>query len=145
MFGDIITGQLNLALQAVVGLSRHYGRGLVTAHELAESEGIPEPSLRKVLPLLRRAGLVETERGMRGGHRLSRDPRDVTLLEVCDALDVHWSRNLCPVGTPCSRNPEQCPTVQELARIAGLLRQVLGKQSVSACCRGLKPPGPKDA
>jgi Rrf2 family protein len=128
MFGDIITGQLNLALQAVVGLSRHYGRGLVTAHELAESEGIPEPSLRKVLPLLRRAGLVETERGMRGGHRLSRDPRDVTLLEVCDALDVHWSRNLCPVGTPCSRNPERNDPYHHRSASARRVAALCGRQ-----------------
>ncbi len=108
----------------------------MTAHQLAENEGIPEPSLRKVLPLLRRAGLVETERGMRGGHRLSRPPDRISILDVCDALDMYWSRNLCPFGKPRCKSPDKCSTISELAGVTNLLRQILSKQTIAMCCEG---------
>jgi Rrf2 family protein len=130
-----------LALQALVGMARHYGRGLVTARELAETEEISEPSLRKVLPALRRAGLVTSERGMRGGHELSRSPEEISVLDVSEALGMFWGKNICPLGRVCCQDPGKCATVKELEKITERLREVLDAQTIAACCNSTPERG----
>lgn len=57
------------------------------AARLAEFHGVPAPYLAKHLQALSRAGLVDTVPGPRGGYRLTRRPRDVTMLEVVQAVE----------------------------------------------------------
>jgi Rrf2 family protein len=59
----------------------------LSAARLAEFHGVPAPYLAKHLQALSRAGLVDTVPGPRGGYRLARRPRDVTVLEVVQAVD----------------------------------------------------------
>jgi len=61
--------------------------GLVPARTLAESQQIPLRFLEQQLGALHKAGLVESFRGAGGGCRLARDPAEIRVAEVVDAIE----------------------------------------------------------
>ena len=74
-------------VRAVIDLARRYGEGPVQSAEIAARESIPEAYLEQLLTSLRKAGLVRSSRGPRGGHELARSPAAITLGEVIAALE----------------------------------------------------------
>ena len=75
------------ALRAVVELATRHGDGRVPAREIAEAQGIPLRFLEQQLATLHKAGLVESFRGAGGGCRLARDPAEVRVADVIDAME----------------------------------------------------------
>ncbi len=82
------------------------GPGQLTVRELATREGLPEPTVAKVVARLRRAGLVAAARGRRGGYSLTVPADRLTLDGVVRAMAGGDSRpGFCtrtgPGGGPC--------------------------------------------
>ena len=78
------------AMRAMIELAiRHAreGEGLVPARAIAESQQIPLRFLEQQLGALHKAGLVESFRGAGGGCRLSRDPAEIRMADVVDAIE----------------------------------------------------------
>src|SRR5262249_9673814 len=75
------------ALRAVVILVRQGASGYVPSHQLARAAGIGRKYLFKLTVLLGRAGLVQSWDGPTGGYRLARPSRDISLLEIVEAVD----------------------------------------------------------
>jgi len=91
--------------RAVMDLARRYGEGPVQSAEIAARESIPEAYLEQLLTSLRKAGLVRSSRGPRGGHELARSPSAITFGEVVAALEGPFlSHDGLGVGDgdPCS-------------------------------------------
>jgi Rrf2 family cysteine metabolism transcriptional repressor len=59
----------------------------VPIKELAERRHIPEQFLEQLFSTLRRAGLLTSHRGVKGGYTLARPPQEINVLEVVQALD----------------------------------------------------------
>ena len=76
------------AIAVALDIAFHAGRGggLAGAAEVAERLGAARRGLEPVLQALSRAGLLESLRGPRGGYRLARRPRDISLLDVVAAV-----------------------------------------------------------
>jgi Rrf2 family protein len=74
-------------VRAVVDLARRYGDGPIQSGDIAARESIPEAYLEQLLTSLRKAGLVRSSRGPRGGHELAREPGAVAVGEVVAALE----------------------------------------------------------
>lgn len=73
-----------------------------TGVELAERTHIPPPTVAKLLKLLARGGLLESQRGVHGGYRLARRPAEVSVADIILALEG-------PIGvTDCSIHEGQC-------------------------------------
>ncbi len=62
------------------------GAAAAQAKDIARREQIPLRYLEQIFQDLKRAGLVESKRGPRGGYHLRRDPSDITLGDVVRAL-----------------------------------------------------------
>ena len=86
------------ALRAAVFLARD-GGGPRTVAEIAGAAQVPSGYLAKVLRQLARAGIVTSQRGLRGA-ALTREPRDVSILEVVQAVDPVRRIRSCPLGLP---------------------------------------------
>jgi Rrf2 family protein len=83
-----ISQKLEYAIRAMIELTAHRDDGvLVPARQIAERQQIPLRFLEQQLGALSRAGLVESFRGAGGGCRLARDPKDITVAEVADAIE----------------------------------------------------------
>lgn len=82
-----VTTWAEYGLIVAVHLARRVGQGPVAARELAESERLPHDYVEQILLRLRRAGLVESVRGARGGYFLSHVPEAVTVKDVMEASE----------------------------------------------------------
>jgi Rrf2 family protein len=83
-----ISQKMEYALRAMVELSlRREGGRLVPAREIAEAHQIPLRFLEQQLGALHKAGLVESFRGAGGGCRLSRDPAEISVAQVFNAIE----------------------------------------------------------
>ena len=82
-----ITSKSPYALRALVELARSGGDGPVPIGELARRRDIPVQFLEQLFAVLRRGGILRSQRGVKGGYSFARDPSDVTVLEVVELLD----------------------------------------------------------
>ncbi len=85
------------------------GRELVLARDIAERTGIPKPYLSKLLNQLQHAGLLLGKRGYKGGLRLVRPAREISLYEVVSAIDGEDWRHQCVLGLPGCGCGTPCP------------------------------------
>lgn|SRR5574341_1154490 len=74
-------------LRALYDLAKHYSDGPVPSSDIARRQSIPPNYLNQLLIVLRRSGLIRSERGRNGGHRLARPPHKITLREAVRVLD----------------------------------------------------------
>jgi Rrf2 family protein len=91
------------------------GAGPVAAREIAELERLPGDYVEQILLRLRRARLVESVRGARGGYFLARPPQNITVRDImtasehqtfemnCESHPVDTER--CAPGSGCSIRP----------------------------------------
>lgn len=82
-----VSQKTEYALRAMVELAGRHGGGLVRAREIATAQGIPVRFLEQQLATLHKAGLVESFRGSGGGCRLSREPSEIPVADVIDAME----------------------------------------------------------
>ena len=81
-----VTSKSRYAVVAMAELAKSGDRP-VPIKELAERRGMPEQFLEQLFSTLRRAGLLNSHRGMKGGYTLSRPAEKIEVLEVVQALD----------------------------------------------------------
>jgi Rrf2 family transcriptional regulator, iron-sulfur cluster assembly transcription factor len=74
-------------LQALVHLARERPGVWVTSQEIGRAEGLPDKFLRMLLGRLVKARVVRSVKGANGGYSLARSPKDITLLEIIEAVD----------------------------------------------------------
>ncbi len=82
-----ITTKSPYALSALVELYRHGGTDPVPIAELARRRDIPVQFLEHLFATLRRAGILRSTRGVKGGYSFGRPPGQVTVLELVELLD----------------------------------------------------------
>src|SRR4029077_2266826 len=83
-----VSSRVHYGLRAMTELARSYREDkLLSIAEIARNEGLPLAYLEQLVGELRRAGLVEGTRGVRGGYRLARAPQAITVGEVYRVLE----------------------------------------------------------
>jgi Rrf2 family protein len=75
------------AVRALVHLAGQETGWPVASHTIAQAKGMPERFLLKVLVALARARLVLSLKGAYGGYRLARPAKDISLLDIVEAVD----------------------------------------------------------
>jgi Rrf2 family protein len=111
-----ITTKAAYALAALVELRRLGDRGPVPIAELARRRDIPVQFLEQLFAVLRRGGILRSQRGVKGGYSFARGPEEVTVLELVELLDG-------PVGQGSSG---------PFAEAAEAARTVLGGYTIAA-------------
>jgi Rrf2 family protein len=82
-----LTRASSYALHAVAFMAVQDRDRPVASHLVAQARGIPERFLLKVLKPLVSARILHSIKGPNGGYRLARSPRDITMLEIVEAVD----------------------------------------------------------
>jgi Rrf2 family cysteine metabolism transcriptional repressor len=82
-----ITSKSPYALNALVELHRQGDSGPVPIAELARRREIPVQFLEQLFATLRRAGVLRSQRGVKGGYSFARPATEVTVLELVELLD----------------------------------------------------------
>ena len=82
-----ITSKAPYAVLALAELARRGSEQPVPIGELARSRDIPVQFLEGLFATLRRAGVLQSQRGVKGGYLFARPPAEVTVLEVVELLE----------------------------------------------------------
>jgi len=97
-----VNTRVRYGLRAILQIAEQYGGEPVPISAIAESQEISGKYLEQVVGALRRAGLIVSRKGVRGGYTLGRAPGEITLWDVISALDSHTA----PVD--CVPEPQTC-------------------------------------
>jgi Rrf2 family transcriptional regulator, cysteine metabolism repressor len=100
-----ITRRTDYATRAVLALAIADDGRPRKIHDIAEATSTPVNVLEQLLPQLRSAGLVRSERGPSGGYRLNHPPGDITLGKVVRLIQGP----LAPISCATRHEPEPCP------------------------------------
>jgi Rrf2 family cysteine metabolism transcriptional repressor len=124
-------------VRVMVELARRTDEAPVPLAEIAEHDGLPLAYLEHLVARLRKAGLVDSRRGSRGGYLLARPATEITMAEVVEALEGSIAPIECISQGPdgsivCSResgragsDPHICPTKLLWTRVRGAIVRTL--------------------
>jgi Rrf2 family transcriptional regulator, cysteine metabolism repressor len=88
-----ITSKSPYAVLALAELGRCAGSQPVPIGELARRREVPVQFLEQLFAVLRRGGIVSSQRGVKGGYQFAREPATVTVLEIVELLDGPLGRD----------------------------------------------------
>ena len=116
-----ITRQADYALRAMLYLARLGPNQRASTRDIAEFQKIPPSFLAKIISQLSIARLIHTARGARGGVTLAREPEQISVLDVVEAIDGPITLNdctsdpsICSFGDSCPIHDVWCETQAEL-------------------------------
>ncbi len=125
-------------VRLMVELGRQDDGAPVALSAVAESEILPLSYLEHLVAKLRRAGLVESQRGAHGGYRLAREADEIDMLEVVQALEGTIAPMECFHADPegkvsCSHetDDEACATKFLWTRVQGGVSKALSGTTVA--------------
>jgi Rrf2 family protein len=129
-------------VRVMVELARHGANGdreCVSLSEIADGDGLPLAYLEHLAARLRKAGLVESRRGARGGYLLARPAEDISMAEVVEALEgsiapIECISEAADGHLVCTRETETdhvCPTKLLWTRVRGSVVRTLEETRLS--------------
>ena len=130
-------------LRALLELTLAYGRTTLQRHEIADHQHIPVEFLEQILLTLKRAGLVASRRGIKGGYTLIKQPQEISLSQVIRILDGP----LAPIGCvsktayqKCSEcpyaNKPQCPVQHVMGTVRDAIAGILDHYTLADFASG---------
>ena len=81
------SSRCDYALRAMLELGRRTGQGPIRVTEIAEAQDAPARFLEAILADLKKAGLVESRRGVKGGYWLGRSAEQIRVVDVIREID----------------------------------------------------------
>jgi Rrf2 family protein len=127
----VITSKSPYAVRALAELARRGNAAPVPIGEIARARDIPVQFLEGLFATLRRAGLLHSQRGVKGGYRFARQPADVTVLEVVELLEGELGSDAAASGPVWSEAVDAVKSVlaaTTIAEVAEREAQVAGAQ-----------------
>ena len=98
-----VSRRTDYATRAILVLALE-GGGPLKLEELARRTAVPQSVLEQVMPTMRTAGIVRSERGPAGGYRLNKRPDEITLERIVRL----FQGQLAPISCVTRHNPEPC-------------------------------------
>ena len=96
-----LSRKADYALRAVMHFAGLPKGNLASIGTVAKAQQIPREFLAKILKDLTWAGILVSYQGVTGGYRLARTPKEITFLDVIEAMEGPISLNLCTQGNRC--------------------------------------------
>jgi Rrf2 family transcriptional regulator, cysteine metabolism repressor len=120
-------------VRVMVELARRAGEDPIPLAEIAAHDGLPLAYLEHLVARLRKAGLVDSRRGSRGGYMLARPASEITMAEVVQALEgsiapIECISEAADGSIVCSRESSPghvCPTKLLWTRVRGSIVNTL--------------------
>jgi Rrf2 family protein len=128
------------AVMAMADVAKNGTSGAVPISAVAERQRLSISYLEQIFLQLRRAGLVESERGRSGGYRLKRPCRDITVAEIMRAVDEGTRMTRCREGVPGGCAGDQpCITHELWHSLSAHIESFLAAVSLEDVINGIPP------
>ncbi len=125
----MISPTAEYALRAVVAVAQGRGEVMVTP-TIARITKVPPGYLPKVLQMLRKAGLLESKRGLGGGFTLARPVDELTVLDVVNAVEPVKRIERCPLRIE-SHGVNLCPLHKRLDEAAEMVERAFAATTIA--------------
>jgi Rrf2 family protein len=126
-----LTKKADYGLMAMRHLPEHGHGAACSAKDVAESYGIPQEALAKILQRLAKAGLLISQHGTNGGYMLARGPETISAFDVIRAIDGPLFITSCiTVRGECDQS-DRCTIREPLRRVNDSIEHVLRSISIS--------------
>ena len=122
-----------LAVRGALVLTENYGQGPTTLATICEESDLSREYLAKVFGMLARADLVTSIRGKNGGYVLARDPAQITLLQILEAVEGPLVLNLCQYDPPRCDRHDKCKIHPVWSELQEYLSEKLGSVTLAEC------------
>ncbi|QRN86460.1 Rrf2 family transcriptional regulator [Clostridia bacterium] len=120
-----ITTKGRYGLRAMVELGRAFeDQEYISLKSVSQNQNIPENYLERLLAKMRKADLVATRRGTQGGYRLTKSPKEISVLEILQAVDESLYLVECTEDTTSCPQYESCPSHRIWAKMAKQMQLV---------------------
>ena len=125
-------------LRALLELTQLYGKETLQRQQIATRQQIPVEFLEQILLALKRAGLLASRRGIKGGYALIKSPNDITLGQVIRILDGPLAPIACVSKTayqkcrdcPYASKP-RCPLQAAMGEVRNAIANILDHYTLS--------------
>jgi Rrf2 family protein len=121
------------AIRGVSLLAQEYGQGPVTLDTICNARDLPKQYLVKIFASLARAELITPVRGKKGGYMLARPPREITLLNVVEAVEGPIFMNFCQHSPPKCERTHVCQIKPVWDRLQHAVRAELAGMTLADC------------
>jgi Rrf2 family protein len=119
-----LSSRLEYALVALLEIANHQAQGRpLKVNEIAASQSLPERYLDQIFTLLKRQGIISSQRGMKGGYLLARELWQISLLDV--VLAIEGGGNQKKVDPTVSNTIEKTVIVQTFDGIKDSVNSIL--------------------
>jgi Rrf2 family protein len=125
----MISQSVEYALRAIVTIAQHEGQPC-TAQQISTIIRAPAPYLSKLMQGLVRAGITTSQRGLHGGFLLAREPTELTIWEVIDAVEPIKRIRECPLGIN-AHGGTLCPLHSKLDNALALVEESFRSTTVA--------------
>lgn len=126
-----ISTRARYGMRAMLDIAANGEGGRVLLKDIAERQDISKRYLEHMMTQLRNSGLVVSVRGASGGYRLARDPADIRLDEIFEALEGEIAPVECVRDSSVCERAEDCVTRDLWCEVAGAVRSVLAGQTLA--------------
>lgn len=100
-----ISRRTDYAGRAVLALALAADDQPMKMEELSRRTAVPASVLEQIMPIMRSAGIVRSQRGAAGGYRLNKAPEEITLERIVRL----FQGPLAPISCATRKEPEDCP------------------------------------
>lgn len=111
------------------------------ARELAAGCDLPVPMVSKILKALAREGLLDSQRGAKGGYRLARDPEAIAVAEMIRVLEGPVALTDCAAGPAVCEHESACAVREPWQQINRTVERALAEITLADLVRGQAIPG----
>ncbi len=123
------------AIRALSILARYSQDQFVLVGTLAGSADLPHHYLSKILQNLVRMQILESRKGSKGGFRLARDPDQITLYDVVNAIENLGTTRRCLLGQAECSDERACPLHEFWVRISNDYLETLQRTTLGDLVR----------
>ena len=126
----IISREFDYALRILRHLDK---KGMSSAADIERHENVSVDFTRKILRKLKNAGIVEVERGSKGGYRLVKTCEDLTLWDIKHVIDPEEVVNRCVCSSYQCDNIDKnhCSIHHECLRLESIIRNEMENKKLS--------------
>ncbi|HEY1271496.1 MAG TPA: Rrf2 family transcriptional regulator [Terriglobales bacterium] len=126
-----LTKKADYALMAMKHLAEQAHAGSCSAKDVAEAYGIPHEALAKILQRLAKAGLLQSQHGIKGGYSLAREARLISAFEVIQAIEGPLFITSCVTVRGTCDQSDRCTVREPLRKVSNSLEEVLKRITIA--------------